>query len=246
MGLNDSKFAEAEKIWNELLVKKHLIVPHRCRLFQSLHHGTLFNSFLESSANIFILSYDQVFSLLQSHSDKDAVKDVISYFKHLKETEKSLPGIDILSLCSASLLSSKKLSADEKVRKLFEWMDLGGYQSVSLADFSLALVAYFTGIKLILGLPNPIDEEYILTLAALWFNNALSTTSIQSEHLERATITLDHFLAFAANRHYPLYIILEAFQNAETEEEVSHSLAEVVLADVATGADEPTQGDQVE
>lgn len=251
MGVSESRHADSDSGWNDLLSRKSVALPHPCALLLSLKHEQVFETFLHSGSNTFILPLDKCIGILEACLIKQRVgakeaADVTQEFKiYLKEciaaTSTSLDApidtVDMLSICSLVLLVSS-ISSDEKVRYLFQYMDIGGFESISFDDFFIGVMSFASGLQI--AHPSlSVDDEYICSVATQWFRDAAKATS--SDSIDNLSISSQDLLVFSSNRHHSLFSLLDTLRVVVLSDKDDLLSSEVALSSVPT---EPTAGDE--
>lgn len=231
-----------------------LQLSSKSSILRRVSHEALWDNFLVSTANSFAVTTSDLRALLrQSVVSRDSmetennvlIKDYIDNICDLNE-QGDAQVVDFMAVCSSVLLLSSD-SLEEKIEKLFSWIDMDMDNDISIDEFYISIVSFERGLSYALG-RKPCSEEYLFGVAKQWFS--VCGFGRENETVKGAKLGKEKFFDFCTNRHYSVRLLFECFGAAifperKSGEDLSNLVVRVGDHEAKAGVmKEPGGGDE--
>ena len=204
----------------------------KSKVLRMLCHTKMMSSFLESSADSFALTPNELIALLLSspldslsETELETMKEeVVAYVDRIKELILPFKYIDFMSMLSAVMFVSD-LQIEAKIDFVYSYIALGsdGHDDFRYEDFTIALRSFEMGLSHAMD-RKASKEDFVLEVAKNWMQIATKEQSPTSSSLMKHSQLYD----LCTNRQQPVRRLLEIISKAQDGEPDTGELHEVI------------------
>ena len=220
----------------------------KSKVLRKLCHSKMMIHFLESSAESFALTPNELIALLLSSpldtltvTEKETIKDEIAaYVDRIKELAQPFKYIDFMSVLSAVMFVSD-LQIETKIDFVYKYIALGldGHDDFRYEDFMIALRSFEMGLSHAMD-KKASREEFVRDVCKTWMQIATKEQNPSPDTKMKHSQLYD----LCTNRQQPVRRLLEIISKAQDGEPDTGELHEAVMSDKAQAMDPPSGGDE--